>query len=167
MEDEVLNECLCQTKPFDEEFLRDILQQPQEGAATGLNSFGETSCVVRAAGGDKLMMKNSNSSMVNLCGENKNKATTSPTTYVLSFDKSDDPHSVSAWKDVSHNLPLSSTRTNQGTRKTRSASESMDHIMSERKRRQELTRKFIALASTIPGLKKVGLSFTQILCMPC
>ncbi|XP_047175911.1 transcription factor bHLH18-like [Vigna umbellata] len=156
MEDEVLNECLCQTKTFDEEFLRDILQQPQEGAAPDLNTFGETSCVIRAGGGDKLMMKNSNSSMMNnLCGENKNKATASPTTYVLSFDKSDDPHSVSAWKDVSHKLPLSSTRTNQGTKKIRSASESMDHIMSERKRRQELTRKFIALASTIPGLKKM------------
>lgn len=144
----MLNECLCQTNPIDEEFLRDILQQPQEGP--DLNTFG---------GADKLMMKNTNSSMMNLCGENKNKPTTSPTTYVLSFDKSADPHPLSAWKDVSHNLPLSSARTNQGTKKTRSASESMDHIMSERKRRQELTRKFIALASTIPGLKKVPLSF--------
>jgi len=157
MEDEVLNECLCQTNPFDEEFLRDILQQPQEGSVAGpdRDSFGETSCVVRASGGDKFMMKNPNSSIMNLCGEDKNKATTSPTSYILSFDKSGDPRS------------LSSTRTNQGTKKTRSASESMDHIMSERKRRQELTRKFIALASTIPGLKKVGfyLSLQSCACL--
>lgn len=132
MEDDVLNECLCQTNPFDEEFLRDILQQPEA-----------------EEGGDDLMMmmknKNSNSSStMNLCGEENKKKSG----YILSFE------GLSGWKDVSENSN-STTRSNQGTKKTRSASESMDHIMSERKRRQELTRKFIALASTIPGLKKV------------
>ncbi|KAK7336013.1 hypothetical protein VNO80_28208 [Phaseolus coccineus] len=142
MEDEVLNECLCQTNPFDEEFLRDILQQPEaeEGCVNGGPDGG---------GDNFMMMKNSNSSIINLCGEDKNKSA-----YILSFDKSGDD-SLSGWKDVSPNLPLSSSRSNQGTKKTRTASESMDHIMSERKRRQELTRKFIALASTIPGLKKM------------
>ncbi|XP_028766429.1 transcription factor NAI1-like [Neltuma alba] len=46
-------------------------------------------------------------------------------------------------------------RANQGTKKTRSSSETLDHIMAERKRRQELTEKFIALSATIPGLKKI------------
>ncbi|XP_054782354.1 transcription factor bHLH25-like isoform X1 [Prosopis cineraria] len=41
------------------------------------------------------------------------------------------------------------------TKKTRSSSETLDHIMAERKRRQELTEKFIALSATIPGLKKI------------
>ncbi|CAJ1955001.1 unnamed protein product [Sphenostylis stenocarpa] len=146
MEDEVVDECLCHTNHFDEEFLRDILQQPQEAlvAAPDLNTFGETSF----PGGGNFMMKNSNS-----YSSIMNKPTSSPTTYVLSFDKSAEPH---PWKDVSHDqLPLSTARTNQGTKKTRSASESMDHIISERNRRQDLTRKFIALASTIPGLKKM------------
>ncbi|XP_054782034.1 transcription factor bHLH18-like [Prosopis cineraria] len=52
----------------------------------------------------------------------------------------------------------SDPKANQRTRKTRSLSESLDHIMSERKRRQELTEKFIALSATIPGLKKIDKS---------
>ncbi|XP_052107630.1 transcription factor bHLH18-like [Arachis duranensis] len=55
-----------------------------------------------------------------------NRATSS---YILSFDKST-------------------------SKRRRSASETADHIMSERNRRQELSRKFIALSATIPGLKK-------------
>ncbi|XP_020967272.1 transcription factor bHLH18 [Arachis ipaensis] len=37
----------------------------------------------------------------------------------------------------------------------RSSSECLDHIMAERKRRQEITQKFIALSATIPHLKKI------------
>ena len=47
-------------------------------------------------------------------------------------------------------------REKRGTKKARSSSEALDHIMSERKRRQEMTEKFIALSATIPGLKKVS-----------
>ncbi|XP_020967271.1 transcription factor bHLH18-like [Arachis ipaensis] len=92
MDDEV-NECLCRTNNFDEDYLlRDILQQPQESSQTAIG----------------------------------NRATSS---YILSFDKS-------------------------ASKRRRSASETADHIMSERNRRQELSRKFIALSATIPGLKK-------------
>ncbi|XP_061347958.1 transcription factor bHLH18-like [Gastrolobium bilobum] len=140
--DDHVNECLRHTNnPFDEEFLRDILQQPQE--ATGPV----------------------NNSSINMCQHVAQK----PTTYILSFDKStallpNDNDSCSVWKDVSqsqlgnHNtdsLPLSSSKENPGTKKTRNASETLDHIMSERQRRRELTRKFIALSATIPGLKKM------------
>jgi len=41
-------------------------------------------------------------------------------------------------------------------KKYRSSSEIQDHIMTERRRRQELTERFIALSATIPGLKKVS-----------
>ncbi|XP_028794099.1 transcription factor bHLH18-like [Neltuma alba] len=54
--------------------------------------------------------------------------------------------------------PNNDTRAKQGTKKTRSSSETLDHIMAERKRRQELTEKFIALSATIPGLKKIDKS---------
>ncbi|WJX48744.1 hypothetical protein P8452_35268 [Trifolium repens] len=43
---------------------------------------------------------------------------------------------------------------NQGVKKARSSSQCVDHIMAERKRRQELTERFIALSATIPGLSK-------------
>ncbi|RDX64179.1 Transcription factor bHLH18, partial [Mucuna pruriens] len=146
MEDEA-NECLSHTNPFDEEFLRDILQQAQDGTAPDLSLFGETS------GAGNLMMKSDNNSSI----ISQDKTTSSPTTYILSFDKSAallPTHSCSQSQLPKHTLPFSSSRANHGTKKTRSASESLDHIMSERNRRQELTRKFIALAATIPGLKK-------------
>ncbi|KAK7280524.1 hypothetical protein RJT34_25588 [Clitoria ternatea] len=142
-------ECLCHTNPFDEDFLRDILQQPQEAIV----------------GGDNLMMmmmknNNNNSSMTMINAAAPKSMASPPTTYTLSFDKSAAFHvPSSAWNEVSHSqqhtLPLSSSRPKQGTKKTRNASETLDHIMSERHRRQELTRKFIALSATIPGLKKM------------
>ncbi|RHN38760.1 putative transcription factor bHLH family [Medicago truncatula] len=42
------------------------------------------------------------------------------------------------------------------TKNLRSSCEMQDHIMAERKRRQVLTERFIALSATIPGLKKVS-----------
>ncbi|KAE9584538.1 putative transcription factor bHLH family [Lupinus albus] len=50
---------------------------------------------------------------------------------------------------------LEPSRVHQTTRKVRSSSETLDHIVAERKRRRELTERFIALSATIPGLKKV------------
>nr|KYP56768.1 Transcription factor bHLH25 [Cajanus cajan] len=140
MDDHEVNECLCHANPFDEEFLREILPQPQEALVTTPTS--------------------------SQYAEDHKPITSSATTYILSFEKSAallpaDPDSCSAWKENSQSqllkeiLPLPSSRVNQGTKKTRSASESLDHLMSERNRRQELTRKFIALAATIPGLKKM------------
>ncbi|KAK7261982.1 hypothetical protein RIF29_28309 [Crotalaria pallida] len=46
-------------------------------------------------------------------------------------------------------------KANQGGKKNRNDSQTMEHIMAERRRRQELTEKFIALSATIPDLKKV------------
>ncbi|MED6208220.1 hypothetical protein PIB30_042954 [Stylosanthes scabra] len=41
------------------------------------------------------------------------------------------------------------------TKKGRNSREALDHIISERRRRQQLAEKFIALAAAIPGLKKI------------
>ncbi|KAK7261988.1 hypothetical protein RIF29_28315 [Crotalaria pallida] len=83
---------------------------------------------------------------------------TSPTSFVLSFDE---PTVV-----VANNCGRNQSNNNRGQtkgvanniaagRKIRNSSESLDHIMAERKRRQELTERFIALSATIPGLKKI------------
>ncbi|XP_061340054.1 transcription factor bHLH18-like [Gastrolobium bilobum] len=48
----------------------------------------------------------------------------------------------------------SEPKENRVTKKARSSSEALHHIMSERKRRQDIAEKFIALSATIPGLKK-------------
>ncbi|KAK7389501.1 hypothetical protein VNO78_24602 [Psophocarpus tetragonolobus] len=44
---------------------------------------------------------------------------------------------------------------NRGTKRARTSSETQHHIMSERKRRQDIAEKFIALSAIIPGLKKI------------
>lgn len=169
--DHDVNECLCHTNTFDEEFLRDILLQPQDQSTSPIPTPPFNSLL----GQTTSLMNNKNNSKSQHNVAEKTTSLSAPTTYILSFDKStallpsDNQHEP-CWKDVSQtqtqsqlgkhprdSLPLSSSRSNQGsTKKSRSASETLDHIMSERNRRQELTRKFIALSATIPGLKKVS-----------
>ncbi|KAJ1396741.1 Myc-type, basic helix-loop-helix [Sesbania bispinosa] len=50
--------------------------------------------------------------------------------------------------------PISVTQ-GQGRKRGRSSSEIQDHIMAERKRRQEMAERFITLSAIIPGLKKI------------
>ncbi|KAE9600542.1 putative transcription factor bHLH family [Lupinus albus] len=90
-------------------------------------------------------------------------ATTSPTSYVLCFDESsvvslagDTGELVNGRKCKGNNSCDQSKGVNiSGSRKSRNSLESVNHIMAERKRRQELTERFIALSATIPGLKKI------------
>ncbi|CAK8539585.1 unnamed protein product [Lathyrus sativus] len=42
-----------------------------------------------------------------------------------------------------------------GTSKTRNTTQAKEHVMAERKRREKLTRSFIALSAILPGLKKM------------
>ncbi|WVZ21791.1 hypothetical protein V8G54_000335 [Vigna mungo] len=46
-------------------------------------------------------------------------------------------------------------REKKRTKRVRTSSEIEYHIISERKRRQDISEKFIALSATIPGLKKI------------
>ncbi|KAA8546634.1 hypothetical protein F0562_002627 [Nyssa sinensis] len=51
------------------------------------------------------------------------------------------------------------TKARQGTKKTSNAtrppSQTYDHIMAERKRREQLSQRFVALSALVPGLKKM------------
>ncbi|KHN31892.1 putative inactive patatin-like protein 9 [Glycine soja] len=89
-----------------------------------------------------------------------------PRTYILSFDNSTiipatpEPTSRKRTRQP-QNLNLEPIKPNPNTqpgKRGRSCSQTLDHIMAERKRRQELTQKFIALSATIPGLKKTDKS---------
>ncbi|KAG4393514.1 hypothetical protein GLYMA_03G105000v4 [Glycine max] len=55
---------------------------------------------------------------------------------------------------ISSDHVITKPKAKQGAKKYRTSSEIKDHIMAERKRRQDLTERFIALSATIPGLKK-------------
>lgn len=60
---------------------------------------------------------------------------------------------------------LLSNKSSQGAKKSgssnpRPASQTYDHIIAERKRREQLSQLFVALSAIVPGLKKVHLSST-------
>nr|KYP31758.1 Transcription factor bHLH19 [Cajanus cajan] len=55
-----------------------------------------------------------------------------------------------------YELELEGREKSRGTKRARSSYETQYHIMSERKRRQDIAQKFIALSATIPGLKKIN-----------
>ncbi|XP_028794100.1 transcription factor NAI1-like [Neltuma alba] len=114
------------------------------------------------SGAGQLKRPNNSSSTLSKLGSFSDKpvASSSPSTYILSFDNSTVLPATSDGGHRKHESAIKSRNqekleTNQGTKKTRSSSETLDHIMAERKRRQELTEKFIALSATIPGLKKI------------
>lgn len=120
----------------EEEFLRDILSKP------AFSSESESQAPVVS------------------CSAKSKRA---PMTYILSFDNSTiipatpEPTSRKRTRQP-QNLNLEPIKPNPNTqpgKRGRSCSQTLDHIMAERKRRQELTQKFIALSATIPGLKKV------------
>jgi len=146
-----MEECLSHTNNiFDEEFMKDILNQtPQDQSSVPIATTD---------------LVNNNSS-INVCHSTQHehaaeKLTSSlpiPTTYILSYDKST---TLLAPTEQHHDsLHLSSSKIKQGSnsKKPRSASETLDHIMSERNRRQLLTSKIIELSAFIPGLKKVSM----------
>lgn len=127
---------------------------------------------------ENLMIKsNSSNSIFSQHAPQKPVAATSPMAYIISFD---DSTVVAATREnyggkqpyqmeqrgsggaliippSKEKHELLEPRANQTTRKVRSSAETLDHIVAERKRRRELTERFIALSATIPGLKKVSL----------
>ena len=143
----------CQTSNDDEEeFLRDmILQQPVTYSGSSLSSSSE--------------MDGTDSSRKKL---HPSSTPSTPRTFILSFDKSTIIQATTQKKSRScgkssvlltsnnkRSLEPKAKASNQSGKKSRSDSQCLDHIMAERKRRLELSQKFIALSATIPGLKKV------------
>lgn len=57
------------------------------------------------------------------------------------------------------NAPKASQGNKRTYSMTRTNSNSQDHVMAERKRREKLSQRFIALSSIVPGLKKVSSIF--------
>ncbi|KAK7389499.1 hypothetical protein VNO78_24600 [Psophocarpus tetragonolobus] len=127
---------------------------------------------------NKSVMKNNSSNMMFPMAEEKPATATSPTAYILSFDdstvvaathqnyggKQPYPEEVvvgsggaclpSKGVSYKHHHDIE-PKANPTSRRGRSSAETLDHIMTERKRRRELTERFIALSATIPGLKKI------------
>ncbi|XP_027343461.1 transcription factor bHLH18-like [Abrus precatorius] len=165
----------CHTE--DEEFLRDILQQPAVSSESESQPFVQLTAAAVTDGGSSL----SSDEMVGSERPGKRTRLSSspqPRAYILSFDNSTiipatpqpqpQPHArssksnaPSSKKRALQNLTFQSKpkpKPTHGPKKNRTDSQTLDHIMAERKRRQELTERFIALSATIPALKKTDKS---------
>ncbi|KAK7336012.1 hypothetical protein VNO80_28207 [Phaseolus coccineus] len=164
--DLVLEECHTETE--EEEFLRDILGEPGFCSESHHNSATPTDGSSLSSD-ETLAMAASN---VNIPPHRPNIANSSPRTYILSFDtstiipptpKSSSTSTLSSKKrhrNLNSEQPKPNATPQAGGKRGRNGS--LDHIMAERKRRQELAERFIALSATIPGLKKTDKS--SILC---
>lgn len=168
----------------DDEFLRDILQQPPPT----FSSESESDLTFNASdlndgdllASNNLVKSNSSNSKVSQNDSKRPRRLASPRTYILSFDNSTmipatpepclsyeqgegkrrsssgrSSSALPAKRASESSGPEPRTRPDQGPKKARSSSQTVDHIMAERRRRQELTERFIALSATIPGLNKV------------
>ncbi|CAJ1955003.1 unnamed protein product [Sphenostylis stenocarpa] len=160
-----LEECHTQ----EEEFLRDILSQPAFSSESESQPFDRhNNNLTTPTDGSTL------SSDETVTARRPNPSNSSPRTYILSFDSSTiipatpqpQTSSKSSTSSLSskkrhQNLNLEQPKPKSTTlagKRGRNSSQSLDHIMAERKRRQELTERFIALSATIPGLKKTDKS---------
>ena len=81
-----------------------------------------------------------------------------PKSCVLSFE--DSTSKKTTWKHVGDNSKQTEGKSRKPLKRERNSSQTLDHIMAERKRRENITKMFIALSALIPGLKKVIRSFT-------
>lgn len=91
-----------------------------------------------------------------------------PSSRILSFEKTglnvmnhNSPNLIFSTKEEEIGLPkqkkteLIIRGTKRAQPLTRSQSNAQDHILAERKRREKLTQRFVALSALVPGLKKV------------
>ncbi|QCE08838.1 transcription factor MYC2 [Vigna unguiculata] len=137
-EDLMLEECHTE----EEEFLREILGEPSFCSESETHHHNSTTMAP------------------------SKRSSSSPRTYILSFDSSTiipattpQPPSSSPLSGKKRRQNLNSEQPKpKSTTQKRGRNGSVDHIMAERKRRQELTERFIALSATIPGLKKTDKS---------
>ncbi|KAK4269461.1 hypothetical protein QN277_022615 [Acacia crassicarpa] len=179
------NELSPNSSIYEEDLLRETLHQPSLSslsdsiinttttADAGGASVTTTTVSSLSSGASQSKHDSPSSGHASFC-DKPAKISSHQSTYILSFDKSMvipataneaggyEKHEAantraSSLKRTPENNE-SESKVHQKTKKSRSSSETLDRITSDRKRRQELSQKFIALSATIPGLKKIDKS---------
>ncbi|TKY64603.1 Transcription factor bHLH25 [Spatholobus suberectus] len=166
----------------DDQIFREIMHQPAFSSDSETHSPNNQNKLIHGSNGcttlanDKssnLVIKSNSSNFIfSQHAPEKPATATSPPAFILSFD---DSTVVAATrgklpyheevvvgsggaclpsKGVSEKHEIE-PKANPTTKKGRSSAQTLDHIMTERKRRRELTERFIALSAIIPGLKKI------------
>ncbi|XP_022635664.1 transcription factor NAI1 isoform X3 [Vigna radiata var. radiata] len=159
---------------FDEEqFLREILEEPQNLSPEGENNSPSNSSVsFDEAIGETLQKSYSSNSIKSL----KTSPPSSSSAYLLSFDTSTAEPIAKAKPSAKLGSSLKGSCSKRGgamvkdgsqfepamaqpRKRVRRSRETQHHIIAERKRRQELTGSIIALSATIPGLKRMDKAY--------
>ncbi|KAG0466016.1 hypothetical protein HPP92_020180 [Vanilla planifolia] len=74
---------------------------------------------------------------------------------ILSFGKTESPTEITGLKRSNDAMPAVQELKKESSTVPRSCSQNRDHVLAERKRREKLSEKFIALSAVVPGLKKM------------
>ncbi|KAK4252953.1 hypothetical protein QN277_011076 [Acacia crassicarpa] len=164
----------------DEEFLRNILQQQPAAGGNNIsnnnknnNHLSSSSSQIRDKSSFPTVDFSIDSSGGNRHGgggsneDNKSHVLSTNKACILAFDQSNilpaeeegipkhEESSTSELCSLKRNRDQTCNNVVEPRKKARSSSETVNHIMAERRRRQQLTERFIALSATIPGLKKM------------
>ncbi|KAI9107557.1 hypothetical protein K1719_021594 [Acacia pycnantha] len=160
----------------DEEFLRNILQKQAAAGGNNIsnnNHLSSSSSQSRDKSSFPTVDFSIDSSGGNRHGaggwdeDDKSRVLSTNKACILAFDQSNilpaeeegipkrEEPSISELCSLKRNRDQTCNNVVEPRKKTRSSSETANHIMAERKRRQQLTERFIALSATIPGLKKM------------
>ncbi|WVZ17628.1 hypothetical protein V8G54_010610 [Vigna mungo] len=104
---------------------------------------------------DSSLEKNTGFDMTSLTQQHASSQ--KPKSCVLSFENftSVPIFGKKTWQHLGEHSNQTQEKTRKPLKRERNASQTLDHIMAERKRRENLTKMFIALSALIPGLKKV------------
>jgi hypothetical protein len=161
-EDKFLIENIQQSFPFEN------ANNSQSSTIQYCNNIVDNVCVTTIIH-DENMLNNSNNSN-SLISQEYHGATNSqqlaPSQFILSFENTSvepSPNSAtfSTIMEQKTSLDNNVSELPKVKQRTRSSSEVQEHIIAERKRRQVISERFIALSAIIPGLKKVSFFLLQ------
>ncbi|KAJ8765574.1 hypothetical protein K2173_014696 [Erythroxylum novogranatense] len=91
----------------------------------------------------------------------ENSSSSPPTSQYFRDSNARTKTKIGTYEDVNYSslIPNGSTNYGQGTKRaagamSRTPVHALDHVMAERKRREKISQRFIALSAIVPGLKK-------------
>jgi hypothetical protein len=163
-EDKFLIKNIQQSFPFEN------ANNSQSSTIQYCNNIVDNVCVTTTIHDENMLMLNNSNNSNSLISQEYHGATNSqqlaPSQFILSFENTSvepSPNSAtfSTIMEQKTSLDNNVSELPKVKQRTRSSSEVQEHIIAERKRRQVISERFIALSAIIPGLKKVSFFLLQ------
>lgn len=90
----------------------------------------------------------SSTSLINIESTDSSSFCPSSTPVLINFEN---PNSIQSYADAPKNMKVTTARMRPPSQTT------YDHIVAERRRREQINNHFVALSTIVPGLKKVNI----------